>query len=74
VCRFLYPRIIQLLESFINKKGKVTILRLLGLEYYNMCNLLWTRLFKSNSDFQMTINREVRDLFFLFSIECRTFH
>ena len=64
VCRFLYPRIIQLLESFINKKGKVTILRLLGLEYYNMCNLLWTRLFKSNSDFQMTINREVRDLCF----------
>ena len=66
VCRFLYPRLIQLLESYVSSKGEHIVTRLLGLEYYNMCNLLWCRLLKDNCDFQMLINREVCIHLFLF--------
>jgi len=59
VCRFFYPRLIQLLESYITVKGEHVVTRLLGQEYYNMCNLLWARLFRANSDFQMLLNKEV---------------
>ena len=59
VCRFFYPRMIQLLESYVNRKGKYIVTRLIGTEYYNMCNLLWSRLFKANSDFQMLLNTKV---------------
>ena len=65
VCRFFYPRMIQLLESYITSKGDHVVTRLLGQEYYNMCNLLWARLFKANSDFQMLLNKEVGMIVFL---------
>jgi hypothetical protein len=65
VCRFFYPRMIQLLESYVSKKGKYIVTRLIGTEYYNMCNLLWARLFKANSDFQMLLNSKVINFLFI---------
>jgi hypothetical protein len=61
VCRFFFPKLEVILKSFIDHNGEFRFLQLLGLEYYNMCNILLSRLLHTNSDTQVLVNSEGRN-------------
>jgi len=57
ICRFLYPKLLQLLQSYIDGETcEFVAFRAFGLEYYNICSVLWSRLSKSNMDIQILVN------------------
>jgi len=60
VCRFLFPKLLITLKSFVDEHGQFHFLQLFGLEYYNMCNILLSRLLHTNSDMQVLFNAEGR--------------
>ena len=57
ICRYLFPKLARLEQTCIDiNTGRIESRRRIGLEYYNLCSLLWTRLSKNNMDIQFLIN------------------